>query len=206
MNAVKALGYGWLRLRGPLAPDDGSRSRRGLAGGRADNAIPREAQAVLLVDGGVPPALERAAARCSSGSGLGGPARTMTRSSRLSRRGASPNTGDVQAASDRLIVDLLVALPSGVRRHGRGAPRHRPHVHEPRRRLHRGRRVVLVCAPRLVATGRPGRPARTIRSFARLAAGGRRHLEYPAWPPEFQSSLLDVVRAAYAEVYGRNPQ
>ena len=43
-------------------------------------------------------------------------------------------------------------------------------------------------------------------SFARL--GGAQVVvtsAYPAWQPDFESTLLDVVRAAHVEVYGHEP-
>ena len=66
--------------------------------------------------------------------------------------------------------------------------------------------VVLVSAPR--SSRQPDLDALHHRyaSFARL--GGARAVvtsAYPAWQPDHESALLDVVRAAHVEVHGREP-
>jgi dipeptidase D len=66
--------------------------------------------------------------------------------------------------------------------------------------------AVLVSAPRSSRQADLDAVHARYSSFARLA-GGRVIVssEYPAWQPDFQSALLDVVRAAHLEVHGREP-
>ena len=66
--------------------------------------------------------------------------------------------------------------------------------------------VVFVSAPR---SSRHADLVALHSRYASLARLGGGHAlvtsEYPAWPPEHGSSLLDVIRAAHLEVYGREP-
>ena len=63
MNALKALGYVLALTADDLGPEFGAHVRvADLSGGRADNAIPREARAVLLIDDQGRTALQRVAA------------------------------------------------------------------------------------------------------------------------------------------------
>ena len=140
MNALKALAY---TVTLAFDQDDpvgavGWRIAE-VNGGRADNAIPREARATLLVDTKARAALEAAAAR-------------VQREVRAWRAGedddavvelvdgpdAAPSRVMSQAASRRLI-DLLVALPSGVVSMDEALPWDRQDVDEPRCRVRRGR-------------------------------------------------------------------
>jgi dipeptidase D len=112
----------------------------------------------------------------------------------------------MSADAARSVVDLLVALPSGVISMDErltGIVRTSTnlgiaYVEQDE--------LVLVSAPR--SSRRADLDALHARyaSFARLG-GGRVIVtsEYPAWQPDFQSALLDVVRAAHLEVHGREP-
>ena len=87
MNAIKALGYVLALTADELGVGGATPLRiADLSGGRADNAIPREARAVLLLDERGRTTLERSPPRCRSGSAPGVPAPTTTRSSRSSEQ------------------------------------------------------------------------------------------------------------------------
>ena len=136
----------------------------------------------------------------------GGPAQTMTPPLEIGDwRGAPPTRAMSQAASRRLI-DLLVALPSGVVAMDEALPGIVRSSTNLGVAYLEGDDVVLVCAPR------SSRPAdldalhARYGSFARLAgAEVVVTSQYPAWTPDFESSLLTLVREAYAEVHGRDP-
>ena len=106
----------------------------------------------------------------------------------------------------RTIVDLLVALPSGVLSMDErltGIVRTSTNLGVA---YLEDDDVVLVSAPR--SSRQPDLDALHARyaSFARLG-GGRADVTsaYPAWQPDSESALLDVVRAAHVEVHGREP-
>jgi dipeptidase D len=208
MNAVKALGYVLALATDELAADAAASQLRiaDLSGGRADNAIPREARALLLVNEQARTTLERVAADVQGrvrawreGGDVGAVIEVVGVPDPSPRRVMSPD-------SARLVVDLLVALPSGVLSMDEqlsGIVRTSTnlgvvHIEEDE--------AVLVSAPR--SSRRADLDAMHARyaSFARLG-GGRAIVtsEYPAWQPDFQSALLDVVRAAHLEVHGREP-
>jgi dipeptidase D len=207
VNAIKALGYVLTRTADELGPDALTNLRIAeLAGGRADNAIPREARAVLVVD-------ERARAR------LEHLAADVQGRVRGWREGAddeavievveSPDprpTRVFSPAAARRIVDLLVTLPSGVLSMDErlsGIVRTSTNLGVA---YVEGDEAVLVSAPR--SSRQPDLDSLHARyaSFARL--GGARvevTSAYPAWQPDFQSDLLDMVRAAHVEVHGQEP-
>jgi dipeptidase D len=207
MNAIKALVYVLARTTAELGPDAATHLRIAeLSGGRADNAIPREAQAVVLVD-------ERGRAR------LEHIAADVQERVRGWREGAddeavigvavSPDPRPdrvLSADAARKIVDLVVALPSGVMSMDErlsGIVRTSTNLGVA---YVEDDDVVLVSAPR--SSRQPDLDALHHRyaSFARL--GGARAVvtsAYPAWQPDHESALLDVVRAAHVEVHGREP-
>ena len=207
MNAIKALGYVLALAADELGADAASHLRiADLSGGRADNAIPREARAVLLLDEQGRTTLERVSAE-------------VQERVRGWRTGADDDAViEVVAADDepptrvmspdaaRRVVDLLVALPSGVlsmdeRLSGivrTSANLGVAYIEDDD--------AVLVSAPRSSRQADLDALHARYASFARLG-GGRVIVtsEYPAWQPDFQSPLLDVVRAAHLEVHGREP-
>jgi len=208
MNAIKALGYVLVRTASELGPDAATHLRIAeLSGGRADNAIPREAQAVLVVD-------ERGRAR------LEHLAADVQQRVRGWREGAddgalievveSPDPRPTRVFSPeaaRRIVDLVVTLPSGVL----SMDERLPGVVRTSTNLGvayvEDDEVVLVSAPR--SSRQPDLDALHARyaSFARLGSARTEVTSaYPAWQPDFHSALLDVVRAAHVEVHRREPQ
>ena len=207
MNAIKALGYVLALAADELGGGGATHLRiADLSGGRADNAIPREARAVLLVDKQVRSTLERAAAE-------------VQERVRAWRGGYDHDVViQVVAADDprptrvmspdaaRRLVDLIVALPSGVLAMDErlsGIVRTSTNLGVA---YVEDDDAVLVSAPR--SSRQPDLDALHLRytSFARLA-GARSVVasEYPAWEPDFRSVLLEVVRAAHLEVHGREP-
>ena len=208
MNAIKALGYVLVRTAAELGPDAATHLRIArLSGGRADNAIPREAQAVLVAD-------ERGRAR------LEHLAADVQQRVRGWREGAddgarievveSPDpypTRVFSPAAARTIVDLVVTLPSGVL----SMDERLPGIVRTSTNLGvayiEDDEVVLVSAPR--SSRQPDLDALHARyaSFARLGSARTEVTSaYPAWQPDFHSALLDVVRAAHVEVHGTEPQ
>ncbi|RYP81282.1 beta-Ala-His dipeptidase [Nocardioides guangzhouensis] len=206
-NAVKALGYVLALTGEDLAADPASRLRiADLSGGRADNAIPREARAVVLVDEHGYRVLERVAA-------------DVQQRVRAWRSGAdddaiveivkAPEPPDRMMSADaaQRIVDLLVALPSGVLSMDERLPGIvRTSTNLGVAYIEDGE-AVLVSAPRSSRQADLDALHARYTSFARLG-GGRAIVtsEYPAWPPEFQSALLGVVRDSHVDVYGQEPR
>lgn len=206
MNALKALGYTLAMTADELASTPSRLGIAELAGGRADNAIPREARALLLVDERGRATLERVAADVRSrvrGWRTGADDDAEIEVVEMQEEAPTRVWSDAAA---RTVIDLLVALPSGVIA-----------VDETLTGVVRtstnlgvayvdGDELVLVSAPR--SSREVDLDALHVRyaSLARLA-GVRAVVtsEYPAWQPDFQSSLLDAVRAVYLEVHGREP-
>ena len=207
MNAIKALGYVLALTADELGPSAMTCLRiADISGGRADNAIPRESQAALLVDERGRTTLVRVAAE-------------VQHRVRQWRQGADDDAvvevvGSLDAQPARVmspgaarsIVDLLVALPSGVLSMDErlsGIVRTSTNLGVT---YLEDDEAVLVSAPR--SSRQVDLDALHVRygSFARLA-GGRTVVtsEYPAWQPDFQNALLDVVRAAHHEVHGQEP-
>ncbi|HEY5421705.1 MAG TPA: beta-Ala-His dipeptidase [Marmoricola sp.] len=206
-NAVKALGYVLALTTEEVAGDAANHLRiADLSGGNADNAIPREARAVLLLDELGRTTLERVAAE-------------VQERVRAWRAGAdddavielvgSPDPPPSRVMSPdaaRTILDLLLALPSGVL----SMDERLPGIVRTSTNLGvvylENDDVVLVSAPRSSRPSDLDALHARYASFARLA-GGRADVtsRYPAWQPDSDSKLLEVVRVAHVEVYGREP-
>ncbi len=206
-NALKALAYVLALTTEELAVDDATHLRiADLSGGNADNAIPREARAVLLLDELGRTTLERVAAE-------------VQERVRAWRAGAdddaviellgSPDPPPSRVMSPdaaRTILDLLLAVPSGVL----SMDERLPGIVRTSTNLGvvylENDDVVLVSAPR---SSRPSDLDALHARYASLArlAGGRAEVtsRYPAWQPDSESELLEVVRIAHVEVYGREP-
>ena len=207
INAMKALGYVLALTSDELGADAGAHlGIAELSGGRADNAIPREARALLLLDEPGRATLERVAA-------------DVQEQVRAWRAGADddavievlgaqdpPPTRVMSRDAARRVVDLLVALPSGVL----SMDERLPGIVRTSTNLGvayiEGDDVVLVSAPRSSRQTDLDALHARFACLARLC-GGRAIVscEYPAWQPDFQSALLGVVRAAHLEVHGREP-
>jgi dipeptidase D len=178
-----------------------------LRGGRADNAIPREAEASLLVGDAGLAALQEAARDVQ--------ARVRAWRAEVddeARVDVADDDGDGRAARvlapamAMRVVDLLVALPSGVVAMDEQLPG------TVRTSANLG--IVTTDADGVTITSSP-RSSRAsdldalharYASYARLAgAGVEVTSRYPAWAPDFGNQLLDVVRAAYRDVHDREP-
>jgi dipeptidase D len=207
INAIKALGYVLVRTAAELGPNAAGHLRiAGLSGGRADNAIPREAEALLVVDGRGRARLEHLAADVQQrvrGWRAGADDEAVIEVVESSEaRPTRVMSGD---AAQR-IVDLLVTLPSGVL----SMDERLPGIVRTSTNLGvayvEDEEAVLVSAPR--SSRQPDLDALHARytSFARLAGAQVEVTSaYPAWQPDFHSELLNVVRAAHVEVHGQEP-
>ena len=207
MNAVKALGYVLALTADDLGADFGGHLRiADLSGGRADNAIPREARALLLLDEQGWTALERVAADVQVRVRAWRAGMDDEAIIEVVEANDSPPDRVMSSEAARRITDVLVALPSGVL----SMDERLPGIVRTSANLGvayvEGDEVVLVSAPRSSRQGDLDAMHKRYASLARLGGG---HAivtsEYPAWQPEFESTLLDVVRAAHVEVYGREP-
>jgi dipeptidase D len=191
-----------MNLLWTLRPTSGSPA---FSGRRANNAIPRDARTVLLLDKPGRTTLDRVAADVHEWSAHGVLARTTKRSSRSSQRTNPPPTRVTSPDAARG-VDLLVALPSGVLSTDErfsGIVRTSTNLGVA---YIEDDEALLVSAPR--SSRRTDLDALHPRyaGFARLGGGGAIVIsEYPAWPPGLQSALLEVVHAAHLEVRGRAP-
>jgi dipeptidase D len=208
MNALKVLGYVLAVTADELGEDAAAHLRvADLSGGRADNAIPREARAVLLLDDRGRATLERVAADVQQRvrtwrAGADDEARIE-----VVDAGVVPPTRVMSHDAARRIIDVVVALPSGVL----SMDEHLPGIVRTSANLGvayvEDDDVVLVSAPRSSRQGDLDALHVRYTSLARLG-GGRAVVtsEYPAWRPDFDTALLDVVRAAHTEVYGEAPR
>jgi dipeptidase D len=207
MNALKALGYVLALTAKELAPDASTHLRiADLSGGRADNAIPREAQAALLVDDRGRTTLESVAAEVQQrvrGWRDGGDVDAVIE---LVGAHDPPPTRVLSPNAAQRIVDLLVALPSGVLSMDErlsGIVRTSTNLGVA---YLEDEEVVLVSAPR--SSRQADLDAIHVRYASLARLGGGRDIvssEYPAWQPDFQSALLDIVRQAHLDVHGREP-
>ena len=206
-NALKALGYVLALTTEELTEDAATHLRiADLSGGNADNAIPREAQAVLLLDERGGTVLQRVAAEVQERVRSW---RTGADDDAVIEIVGSPDPPPARVMSHdaaRKVVDMLVALPSGVL----SMDERLPGIVRTSTNLGvayiEGDDVVLVSAPRSSRQIDLHALHARYASFARLG-GGRADItsRYPAWQPDFHSELLDVVRAAHHEVHGREP-
>jgi dipeptidase D len=207
MNALKVLGNVLALTADELAPDAATHVRiADLSGGRADNAIPREARAALLVDEQGRTTLERVAAHVQQqvrGWRDGGDDDAVVEI--VGAHDRRPTRVLTPVAAQR-IVDLLVALPSGVlSMDERLAGIVRTSTNLGVAYLEDDQ-AVLVSAPRSSRQADLDALYVSYASLARLAGGGAIvSSEYPAWPPDFHGALLDIVRQAHLEVHGREP-
>jgi dipeptidase D len=207
MNAIKALGY-TLSLAIDMAGDDASEQIHvaDLRGGRADNAIPREARALLVVGSEGQAAVVAAAADTQRRIRAWRTGRDDSARVEVVEIDGSRPDHVLSADAARTAIDLIVTLPSGVLAMDESIPG------TVRTSANLGiayvedDEVVLVSAPRSSRQGDLDAIHARYASFARLA-GGRSVVtsEYPAWRPDFESPLLDVVRDAYEQVHGRRP-
>jgi dipeptidase D len=107
----------------------------------------------------------------------------------------------------RTILDLLLALPSGVL----SMDERLPGIVRTSTNLGvvylENDDVVAGLGAAVIASQRPGT---TACSVCQLCPARRRRADvtsrYPAWQPDSDSKLLEVVRVAHVEVYGREPQ
>jgi len=207
MNALKALGYVLALTADEFGVDAATHLRIAeLSGGRADNAIPREARAVLLLDEEGRATLGRVAAEVQervrdwrTGSDDDAVIEVVGTSD-------APPTPVMSPDAARRVVDMLVTLPSGVLSTDErlsGIVRTSTNLGVA---YIEDDEAVLVSAPRSSRQSDLAALHTRYASFARLG-GGRAVItsEYPAWPPDFENALLDVVRAAHLEVHGREP-
>jgi dipeptidase D len=205
-NAIKVVGDTLALTAGELGADPDELRIADLKGGRADNAIPREAVATLLVGDRGRAALEEAAS-------------TVQRRVRAWRAGADDDatvevvglagprpTRVMSHDSATRAIDLIVALPSGVLAMDEslaGIVRTSTNLGVA---WIEADDLVLVSAPRSSRQADLDALHARYASYARLAAARLEVTsEYPAWQPDFESRLLDVVRTAYQEVHGREP-
>ena len=119
----------------------------------------------------------------------------------------SPPERVLSRAAAASVVDLLLALPSGVLAMDESLPG------IVRTSTNLGVAYVEDGAVVLISAPRSSRPVdldalhARYASFANLSGAGLEIMsEYPAWQPDFDSDLLKQTRAAYAEVYGREPR
>ena len=207
MNAIKALGYVLALAADELGVGGATHLRiAGLSGGRADNAIPREARAVLLVDEQGRTTLERVAAEVLEWVHAWRAGADDDAVIEVVGAKDPPPTRVMSSDAARRVVDLLVTLPSGVlSMDERLAGIVRTSTNLGVASIEDDE-AVLVSAPRSSRHADLTALHARYAGFARLG-GGRVIVtsEYPAWQPDFQSPLLEVVRAAHLEVHGQEP-
>ena len=206
-NALKALGYVLALTTEQLAVDSATHLRiADLSGGKADNAIPREAEAVLLLDELGRMTLERVAAEVQERVRAWRAGADNDAVIELVESPDPPPSRVMSPPAARTIVDLLLALPSGVLSMDERLPG------SVRTSTNLGvvylenDEVVMVSAPRSSRPSDLDALHTRYAGFARLA-GGRADVtsRYPPWQPDSDSELLEVVRGAHVEVYGREP-
>jgi dipeptidase D len=208
MNALKALGYTLTFAADRLGADAVHEIRvADVGGGRADNAIPREAHAVLIVGTAGYAVLEDVAADVQhrirtwrAGADDDAVVEVAEVAGKRPQRVLSP-------VAARTAADLLIALPSGVLALDEAKPESiRTSTNLGIAHIENDD-VVLVSHPRSSRSADLDAVHARYASFARLAGGSVVVTsEYPAWQPDYDSPLLRLVSAAYTEVHGRDPR
>ena len=176
-----------------------------LRAGRATNAIPRDAEAVVVID----PA-RRDAAIASMREAF-----TAVKSElQTGDPGVTWNVEAVPAVASALsasstaaVLDALLGLPHGVQRFDAG----QPDLVETSCNLARvelqADRLELAISLRSIRMERLAELRVEVRRRLEAAGAQVRHAEgYPSWAPDFRSPLLARVRAAYEREFGSSPR
>lgn len=177
-----------------------------VTGGNARNAIPREASAALwLSDPTEESACREALAESFAVSG-----RELARSDPALRHevaAADATETAWDAVSSRRVLDLLNALPHGVMAMSLDLPGLvETSVNLGVVRQEEGRLTVMVNSRSSIDGSRTAL-RRRIRTIGELAgAEVTEGDDYPAWPPNVESDLLVLIRAAFEQVMDHPPE
>ena len=176
-----------------------------LAGGTAHNAIPRDAEAVILVNGSLGDAV-RDAVKTLEGHLKSEYATTDPRLT-LSLEPAKLPTEALTAAATRKAVDYLLAVPHGVADMSKDMPGLVETSNNLARvKLEKGHLTALT-SQRSSNMQRLGLLTARIEGIARLAGGEAESGEgYPSWQPNMSSPLLARCLAVYKELFNREPK
>ena len=176
-----------------------------FAGGSAHNAIPREAEAVVVCPAGSAEDVERA---------LGDELAAVLSEYRAAEPDATSAVRGIEApgdawdaASSARILELLVALPHGVLSMSSDIPE----LVETSANLATvaaddGSIEALVSIRSSVDSAKRAQ-ARRVRALADLAGGSAEDEgDYPGWKPDMSSEVLSVVKEVHQRVLGREPE
>lgn len=172
-----------------------------IAGGNKHNAIPREAEAVIMIANSDNSALRQALDRFHAV--YARELKGIDENVRLTVEPA-PAPESVMAPDDaRRILALLTSLPHGLIDvdMDRGAVISSTNLAVC---ATRGDSVTIATSQRSTLASRRDAIASQVASIGALALAGVAHNHsYPAWPPDYDSALLKSARGVYRSLFGR---
>jgi dipeptidase D len=182
----------------------------GLAGGSAHNAIPREAEATVVVAGDAAAAVRRALE--AEGAAVAAELRPVDPGFRLAVADvAVPGDAWDEATSERVLA-LLVSLPHGVLAMSHEIPdlvetSNNVAVAKAEGGGGHGSRLTVHCSTRSSTATALAAVRRRLAALGGLAgAGVEQPPGYPGWKPDLDSPLLATVRAVHERVLGAAPE
>jgi dipeptidase D len=175
-----------------------------LQGGNMHNAIPREAQATVLVEGDV--AAFRSAVDAEAAA-VKAELETTDPDLSLELAGA-PSPGQAWTAEATVkVLRLLEALPHGVLAMSPDIPGLVETSTNVATVRVEGDTLVILTSSRSSVASALAATRRRIAAIAGLAgAAVEQDQGYPGWKPDLKSPLLATVKAVYREVYGQEPE
>ena len=205
-NAVSLLARALWAAGEAASGAAGGRPRlAGLAGGSAHNAIPREAEATLVVAGDAVDAVRKALE--AEGAAIAAELAPVDPGFRLAvDDAAAPADAWDEAASARVIA-LLAALPHGVLAMSHEIPDLVETSNNVAFAKEEGGRLTVHCSTRSSTASALAAVRRRLAAFADLAGvEAEQPPGYPGWKPDLDSPLLATVRRVHERVLGEAPE
>lgn len=176
-----------------------------LVGGSKHNAIPRESDAVLRIDGGDEPKLRQVVARFEGV--LRDEFQDIDPNLRVEVKPAQGDTHRVWSVTDRdRILDALLACPNGVLAMSRAVPG----LVETSNNLavveNEGDEVRVLGSSRSSVMPSLRATQEQVAAVFRLAGADVKEMDgYPGWKPNPKSPALNVAKRVHFEVFGEEP-
>ena len=172
-----------------------------IAGGNKHNAIPREAEAVLMIAPGDRPALLQALER--SGAVYARELTGIDEHVRLTMEPASAPESVMTPEDAKRVLNLLISLPHGLIDVDmeRGAVISSTNLAVC---AAHGDTVTIATSQRSTLASRRDAVSSRVAALGALAGASVTHNHvYPAWPPDYDSALLASAREVYRSLFGR---
>ena len=172
-----------------------------INGGSAQNAIPREASAVVLLDAAKEKELKSLIAKSEAehNADLGG----FDSGLQITAEKVMRPEKVLDAADARLVVDLLVSLPHGVLAMSPDVPGLTQNSTNLATVSTKADAVEIVTSQRSAIEGSKWAAARMVATVFRLAGFEVEHSgSYPGWKPEPKSDLVVKLQSVHEQVFG----